>query len=1225
MLFNLKDSNGKKLILRAEAYLLDDNLDKEKFFVAFKFSESSNHIWFKTRIHMNLSLIQQSQPSELKEWVVMQKALESAVPAITLETADPKLLSKFIVNEPVINQNINSNNSLLSPGRFGDSLELKQKIQLNLVRYFLAKICLVDKVFGHSFGMLTTERKNLLQLGLFFKEKYGRKLKILREQITKPKPLPWSVLQLLNKNWWQKSEQVPIQGVFSSVEGIYSSQFYSSPPVYEEVSSSSEEMELPKVKDGNPTLSSTTKAVLKFKKLVDTGGKGWKPEKYVIDHEIVARVVTKLFTVVLYHNGAYWINTLEIQPVQNRDALSSQTRTIVEDYQIRIHQVKFPSGNQRPVTLDVVLSQASALFGIPKKELLKILGTFICMRRLNQSTHMMFSKAVATFLKSRLFTLQALRNTLNLGRSSKNKVRDELASNLQQKSLRAARNSLLVPSSQMQLSEWGESQLRRAGSNAIRVLLRQSNQEQPTMMAFDPSDYGEEWYIAKTINYRVKLFTQGQAAYSVDRRMQNSIRIKYDFHLGNADEEDYVVVRIYDFLGQKGLTLKVSDRAKFEQILPIIFHPNENFRYIMTNFMFAMKKRELMFSGYKSFRREDVYLGAHYSADLKDVKRSLLFDTYNGYLKTLNKMETVFVSVVEQLGTCIVRAETFYNWHSGDTSKRNKVFVKFVAVPHKARLAAYKLVLRDSDFVTLIGIEPYKFLGNEKVLISIFSRIFKLLRLESRGLYKTLVFPGQWVSPQAPFSRIISRKNQNSSLYFKQTDDFVEDMMFSRALICKVTTKINGKYAILIVRKSVVDGLTTIEVYLPQLRRFLYTNLHTNSSNTLNMHSPNLEKLLLDNLRSAQSGFHIQPAGSASFSKHPEVKSYQQYQSLLVPAFDNHSQTFNVSMMRPTDMSMTMGGDVTLGGFGGGTQSDVNATVLSASVADKFQTQLYWELLLSYIEVEERPRSKLVMRIGNRTVNLIKEVVFYKEVIIAERLVYFQVMAEGRDPRTAVEPFEVLQYQNLQGLQYFVKIGLVRGIKSSTKSKTHFETTEKSDKISFHKAIELLRMNIGREEPITIWKIRQVAFLLCKNLYDIILVNSKTVMHMKDLILKHRLSALLAPVDSVSTPLHSRICGETGASETESFEKLHKATLLLDIPLQVEVHLSHIRQELMFLLFNSRQRSVWAWRASVERVCESVPYFWELHSLKQFKMLGQRLISSFKNNILVDYLMRGEN
>lgn len=1217
MHFMFKVSNGKNLKVKVESYLLDDNLDKEGFFVAFKFSDSGQHIWFKTRIHMHVSIVQQVPSSVLKEWTVLQKALESVLPMANLIIPDIDSLVKFV--QPQLTTS--GSREKLDVQSRADLDDLKQQIQLLLINYFLSKVCLVDKMVGQSFAMLTSERKTLVRAGNYFKAKFGGKLTGLRNRVVPPKPLPWLVLQLIQKDWYQRSELPPVEGIFSMDKGIYASVFEPN-MLMRESSESSEDLDErpPAPLFPASSLTSTTKAVLKFKRLVEKSNKGWDADTFIQTEPVVARVVSRFFALVLQHEKSFWINYIELQPVTSKTLGEQNPRTMLEEFQICIHQVKFPSGKQRKVKIELSLAQMASLLGIPKKEFLKIVGLLVCRRRLNQTTHRTFTRALSEFFRSRLFTLQALRSTLNLGRR-RNQIQEEMGKKIDhnlQASLRTGRNSLLLPQSNLISPEWARQHLHRAGSSAIKVLKGTATYHE-AVNAFDPEDYGPEWYIAKTINYRAKIFTHGQSSYSVDRRMQNSIRMKYEFHPGDDAEDDFVVVRIYDFLGQKGLTIKVTDRAKFEQLLPIIFHPNENFRYIMTNFMFAMKKRELMFSGYKSFRREDIYLGAHYSADLKEVKRSLLFDTYNGYLKILNKMETVFVAPVENLGTCIIRAETYFNWHSGDSNKRNKVFVKFVAVPHKTRLAAHKLVLRDTDFMSLVGIEPYKFLGNEKVLISIFSRVFKLLRLEYRGLYRCLVFPGKWVAPQAPFSKILSRKNQNSSLYFKESEDFVEDVIYSRAPVCKVTTKINGKFAILIVRRSVVDGLITIEVYLPQLRRNLWTSLFLNSSNSKYPNLPNLEKILYENLRSAQSVFQIQASGS--YSKIPEIKSYQQYHSLMAPAFDGHSQTFNMSIMKPHDLSMTMGMDVTLGAHPQvATASDFNATVLSASAADRFQTQLYWELLLNYLDVEERPRSKLVMRVGNRTVNLLKEVVFYKEVIIAERLVYFQVAAEGRDPRKAIETHEILQYQNLKGLQYFVKVGLVRGVKSASKSKTVFESTEKSDKISFVKAIELLQLKMHREEPINIWKIKHVAYLLCKQLHDIIVVNSKTSVKLKDFILRHRLSELLAPVDRGSSPLHSRLCEETNSSENESFEKMYKTTLVLGVPLHMEIHLSYQKQQLMFLLYNSNARAVSAWKLSIDDVCEVIPYFWQLHALGEFRQLGERLACHYKNQLLVSHL-----
>ena len=43
-------------------------------------------------------------------------------------------------------------------------------------------------------------------------------------------------------------------------------------------------------------------------------------------------------------------------------------------------------------------------------------------------------------------------------------------------------------------------------------------------------------------------------------------------------------------MGQKGVNIVMTDLAKVERILPILHHPNESFRYQMTQFIFNLKK-----------------------------------------------------------------------------------------------------------------------------------------------------------------------------------------------------------------------------------------------------------------------------------------------------------------------------------------------------------------------------------------------------------------------------------------------------------------------------------------------------------------------------------------------------------------------------------------------------------------------------------------------------------
>lgn len=609
-----------------------------------------------------------------------------------------------------------------------------------------------------------------------------------------------------------------------------------------------------------------------------------------------------------------------------------------------------------------------------------------------------------------------------------------------------------------------------------------------------------------------------------------------------------------------------------------------------------------------------------------DIKRSLLFDTYNGYLKTLNKLESVFVAKITNVGTVVVKAETYHYWQSGDAARKNIVFVRFTAMPHKARLEAYKLVMRDVDIRAILGVDLYQFMGNEKALISLYSRLFGLVRREVNSNFKFLCFPLEAINPTARYANLQIAKNEANSRLFEEDEAFITPKVCPVVVICKIVSKIHGKFVVITVLKDLQTNLLTLDFYFPQLMRKLTTFLFaSNKSNRLKQKIvQNVEKLLMKKLDNWHSTFvdiskihelnqsiqfNPRTFQRKQTQKVQEVNNYQTYIGRIFSLLEEENRGHSFSALNRTEILNLNNLSLNLDDPNISTRELNDISVISDANSQRFKNQLYWEILAKAIEVNARPRGKLILQIGNCR-NILKETAFSKDVMIRNHMFRFEVVVERPNSHYLLKPFKPEMFQNLKGVYYYLKV-------------SNFTARyERNAKLTFVKALELLNLRFDREYIVNIQVIQHVAYLISKQMFFGIreFLNLKDNQEQLNKGFKKPLTYFIDKKQEIPTTLHIRICEVIKAKEIDPYELLHKSVLMRSPLVTLEIHISHPKAEVLFLMYNIEFRSVCFDVKPVKDILNVIPFFRELLKLGDKVNLGRRLALAFNNMLIIKYL-----
>lgn len=606
------------------------------------------------------------------------------------------------------------------------------------------------------------------------------------------------------------------------------------------------------------------------------------------------------------------------------------------------------------------------------------------------------------------------------------------------------------------------------------------------------------------------------------------------------------------------------------------------------------------------------------------MKLAILFDNYNGYLKLLTHKTIVFPVKLEGAGISIIHSETYHSATS--------LYVKFVLIQNRSKLALHKLVLRDTDIDGILGTSVLRHLSDEKALIEVYTSLFKKIRLSKRFNYSSFEIPGELVDPiDDKYAVITAYRNVFNSRMFCQVDSFIQKVVFSKKILHKSVTKINNMYTIVTVRRDRITHVISLVLYFPQTQREVISNLY--KANQKDNESAKFEdqvkkkmKLLHRELAQLERRNNLTPTlyffnADESRPDQPllkktkprkrqpkKINDYQTYYEKVHQLMEEESKVNQSISLNNTKMNLF---DLKNFSIGRGSSEHLcprdslaDDSFVSRDTERQFREHLFWDMMMESLSIKQRSLNKYVLETVNCS-NIVKEVVFQQELFIQGDLYSIEIIIENQSSdHQILSKFKNKMYQNIQGMYFFFKV------------ENHTRGFEKNDKLSFFKSAELLRLDSQGEQQINIFELKRMAFLLSKKLYEGVLHKGK---HRRrgGACLPHSIQYYIDSERRECIHLHSRICQRLALVETEEYLNVYRTSLMVDPACLLSILFSEAAQSFLFLVYDLELRVLAKHVVHLHEVEKSI--FFAGHSIRQrqYLDLGKRLFLCYKNVLVI--------
>ena len=328
-----------------------------------------------------------------------------------------------------------------------------------------------------------------------------------------------------------------------------------------------------------------------------------------------------------------------------------------------------------------------------------------------------------------------------------------------------------------------------------------------------------------------------------------------------------------------------------------------------------------------------------------------------------------------------------------------------------------------------------------------------------------------------------------------------------------------------------------------------------------------------------------------------------------------------------------------------------------AEILKHFYKLFYWENMVSVIKIENRSRSKKILRIGEAS-SIVREEVFFKEFIIHRDIYSLEItIANEKAKDFVLEQFGNFPLKNLHGIFFFLKL------------KNHTQAIEINDKINLLTAIEMIEHDkfsllknlknlenlTKRDAIININSIRKIGRIMFKQIKTSLmtqLYSMPSVLKMvrpelkrvefahparrrltkklKTNIFKHQyrppvthltgsIKQLINPKISKYLRLHSRICASQQIKDTDEFVLLYKARFCFQ-PLSLVWLLYNLKaEEVLCLIYCVENQRFCKFVYGLKEVEVYLPMVRVGLENKLFFQEGRRVFKALKNLLLVRY------
>lgn len=393
---------GKSFHLQADIYLLNDILNKDKFFVAMKFTDLDRKVWIRTRVSMKTQNIYENINPVLREWLLVEKAIETSLPMVSLQVDKLKLLFRYRLGKDLPT-------SLHLTPQEEYAVEL---IIAKVLYFFQHRFCIGEKITGRVLCVQNNAMKKISSLNTYFHSKHASKLPSLWKDIIKLPPVPWELLQKLNKRFTRESDLQPVGIRFGPMFDPFEPRvrpltdielvdeefgqspsavmFMDDPDDLKESylvtpSAQIDEEKFPLANRVSQkalrrlSIPSTAKAYMRLRQVQRTYH-GWQSKKFNVEDSVI-RIRTHLLTVCVKLNGLFWLNTVAIEVKDSKESSDD----IIEDFEVNLIQVHFPFRTDKKWIGQGNINDMPKALNMQRKGLLNFIGAKLGGTRVFQS------------------------------------------------------------------------------------------------------------------------------------------------------------------------------------------------------------------------------------------------------------------------------------------------------------------------------------------------------------------------------------------------------------------------------------------------------------------------------------------------------------------------------------------------------------------------------------------------------------------------------------------------------------------------------------------------------------------------------------------------------------------------------------------------------------------------------------------------------------------------
>lgn len=393
----MEDNSGKSIKLIASVYLMDDLLNRDKFFVVYKFFDEKSCYWIRTRISVTSEMVDFSLKPKMRCWNIIEKSLKQSIEGVKdKERIDNSL---FILDDQVYS------------GMDQEQIDYASKVINDIMIFFTIKFCIIQFPNGKRFGSLNRQLKMLSNLRLFLHVKYGAKLLRNKHNIIKLPSVPYELLQLIGKRLTVPGDLSPVD--IKPKRTLQQPSLLPEPPsavkkkptvMFKLQKSFPDEFgtEIDEISPENPRFQRRgtiykerskvvgfghiQKAIQKFKAAAKFR-LGWMNKVYE-GRNITKNVKMMLLSLTIKVGKSFWVCFCELEPNQKKDL----TNDIYEDFALKLTSLKFPSQKRSTDVIRMSFGMLPDYLSMTRKNLMKFIGGRVCGSKISRRVFEIFTQ-----------------------------------------------------------------------------------------------------------------------------------------------------------------------------------------------------------------------------------------------------------------------------------------------------------------------------------------------------------------------------------------------------------------------------------------------------------------------------------------------------------------------------------------------------------------------------------------------------------------------------------------------------------------------------------------------------------------------------------------------------------------------------------------------------------------------------------------------------------------